>query len=389
MTAETFDHNSARRPGTLAARAGVCQDPAYGAVMAPLYVSSNFAFEGFEKKGRYDYGRSGNPTRDLLAQALTQLEGGAGAVVTASGMAAIDLALSSLGPEDLLIAPHDAYAGTLRLLAGRAQRGAYRFALVDQTDPRALAEAMDRNPAMVLIETPSNPLLRIVDIAAVAEAAHAAGAKVLVDNTFMSPALQRPLDLGADLVVHSTTKYLNGHSDVVGGAVVTADKQDAEDLAAWANSTGVTGSPFDAWLTLRGLRTLFARVERQQASAGRIAAFLAAHPAVATVHYPGLDSHPGHALAARQQRGFGSMVSFEPKGGAEAVEPLLDRLSLFILAESLGGVESLIDHPVTMTHAEMGPAALEAAGVGPGLLRLSIGLEDCDDLIADLDHGLG
>jgi cystathionine gamma-synthase len=377
------------RPATLAARAGVDRDPAFAAVMPPIYLSSTYAFEALGKKGPYDYGRSGNPTRDLLAEALAGLEGGAGAVVTATGMAAVDLAFSQLRPGDLVVAPHDCYAGSRRLLDGRAARGALQALFVDQTDPQALAAALERRPAMVLVETPSNPLLRIVDIAAVCRGAHAVGAKVVVDNTFLSPALQSPLELGADLVVHSTTKYLNGHSDVVGGAVVARQAADAEALAAWANATGVTGAPFDAWLTLRGLRTLFVRLERQQASAGRIAAFLEAHPGIARVHYPGLASHPGHELAARQQRGPGAMVSFELKGGLGAIERLLPRLRLFLLAESLGGVESLVDHPASMTHAEMGAEGLKAAGIGEGLLRLSIGLEDPEDLIADLERGLG
>ena len=377
------------RPATLAARAGVARDPAFAAVMPPIYLSSTYAFEGLGKKGPYDYGRAGNPTRELLAQALAGLEGGAGAVVTASGMAAVDLALSQLRPGDLVVAPHDCYAGSRRLLDGRAARGAFEALFVDQGDPQALAAALERRPAMVLVETPSNPLLRIVDIAAVCEAAHAVGAKVVVDNTFLSPALQRPIALGADLVVHSTTKYLNGHSDVVGGAVIAREAADAEALAAWANAAGVTGAPFDAWLTLRGLRTLFVRLERQQASAGRIAGFLAGHPAVARVHYPGLASHPGHELAARQQRGPGAMVSFELKGGMQAVETLLPRLRMFLLAESLGGVESLIDHAASMTHAELGPEGLRDAGIGESLLRLSIGLEDPQDLIEDLARGLG
>jgi cystathionine gamma-synthase len=389
MSAQTPSPPNARlSPATIAARAGVDQDPAHGAVMPPLYLSTNYAFEGFGRKRRYDYGRSGNPTRDLLGQALSELEGGAGAVITASGMAAVDLCLHRLAPSDLVVAPHDSYAGSLRLLKARAERGQFRLIAVDQTNPGALEAALAQRPALVLVETPSNPLVRITDIAAVAKAAHTAGAKVVVDNTFLSPALQRPLTLGADLVVHSTTKYLNGHSDVVGGAVIARDPADAEALAAFANACGVTGSPFDAWLTLRGLRTLFVRLERQQSSARRVAELLADHPAVARVHYPGLEAHPQYALAGRQQQGPGAMVSFELKGGEGAVRRLLEGLSLFVLAESLGGVESLVDHPASMTHAEMGPEGLKTAGIGAGLLRLSIGLEDPGDLTSDLSRAL-
>ena len=372
------------RDATLAVRAGVDRDPAFAAVMPPLYLSTNFAFAGFGQKRRYDYGRSGNPTRDLLAEALAALEGGAGAVVTASGMAAIDLALCSLKAGELVIAPHDSYAGSRRLLEGRARAGGWRALFVDQTDSGAFAQALSQGPKLVLAETPSNPLMRIVDIAAAARAAHAAGAKLVVDNTFLSPALQRPLELGADLVVHSTTKYLNGHSDVVGGAVIARTTEDAEALAAWANATGVTGAPFDSWLTLRGLRTLFVRIERQQATAERLAEALSGHAAVARVHYPGLKSHPGHEIAARQQRGPGAMLSLELSGGEAAARRLIGALKLFVLAESLGGVESLVDHPAGMTHAEMGPEAQAEAGIGPGLLRMSIGLEHPEDLEADL-----
>lgn len=375
-------------PRTLAARTGVDQDTAHGAVMPPLYLSSNYAFAGFEQKRRYDYSRSGNPTRDVLAETLAGLEGGAGCVVTATGMAAVDLPLSLLSPGDLLIAPHDCYGGTHRLLTARAKKGCFRVAFVDQNDGDALDAALADGARLVLVETPSNPLLRVVDVAEVCRRAHAVGARVVADNTFLSPALQRPLELGADIVVHSTTKYINGHSDVVGGAVISADPAVHDELAWWANCLGVTGSPFDAYLTLRGVRTLFARIERQQATADAVARVLAAHPAVRVVHYPGLASHPGHALAARQQSGFGAMLSFELEGGVEAARVLVETLRIFTLAESLGGVESLIAHPATMTHAAMTPEARRIAGIGDGLLRLSVGLEHQDDLIADLTDAL-
>ncbi|PZN99685.1 MAG: O-succinylhomoserine (thiol)-lyase [Alphaproteobacteria bacterium] len=375
-------------PRTIAARHGVDTDTAHGSVMPPLYLSSNYSFAGFEQKRKYDYSRSGNPTRDVLAETLAELEGGAGCVVTATGMAAVDLPLSLLDPGDLLIAPHDCYGGTHRLLCARARKGHFEVLWVDQGDPAALDRAMALNPKMVLIETPSNPLLRVVDVADICARAHRVGAKVVADNTFLSPALQTPIALGADIVVHSTTKYINGHSDVVGGAVIAADPADHAELAWWANCLGVTGSPFDAYLTLRGVRTLFARIERQQTTAAHVAELLEAHPAVKAVHYPGLKSHPGHELAARQQQGPGAMLSFELVGGVDAVRAIIENLEVFTLAESLGGVESLIAHPATMTHAAMTPEARKVAGITDGLLRLSVGLEHQDDLIADLVQAL-
>jgi len=375
-------------PRTIAARHGVDTDTAHGSVMPPLYLSSNYSFAGFEQKRKYDYSRSGNPTRDVLAETLAELEGGAGCVVTATGMAAVDLPLSLLDPGDLLIAPHDCYGGTHRLLCARARKGHFEVLWVDQGDPAALDRALALNPKMVLIETPSNPLLRVVDVADICARAHRVGAKVVADNTFLSPALQTPIALGADIVVHSTTKYINGHSDVVGGAVIAADPADHAELAWWANCLGVTGSPFDAYLTLRGVRTLFARIERQQTTAAHVAELLEAHPAVKAVHYPGLKSHPGHDLAARQQQGPGAMLSFELVGGVDAVRAIIENLEVFTLAESLGGVESLIAHPATMTHAAMTPEARKVAGITDGLLRLSVGLEHQDDLIADLVQAL-
>ncbi|WP_313576942.1 cystathionine gamma-synthase [Brevundimonas sp.] len=375
-------------PRTIAARSGVDTDTAHGAVMPALYLSSNYSFAAFGQPRKYDYSRSGNPTRDVLAETLAELEGGAGAVITATGMAAVDLPLSLLEPGDLLIAPHDCYGGTHRLLCARARKGHFRVSFVDQNDSVALDAALADGCKLVLVETPSNPLLRVTDIAEVCRRAHAVGAKVVCDNTFLSPALQRPLELGADIVVHSTTKYINGHSDVVGGAVVAADPADHEKLAWWANCLGVTGSPFDAYQTLRGLRTLFTRIERQQATASLVAAVLELHPAVKAVHYPGLTSHPGHALAARQQSGPGAMLSFELNGGTEAVRQVIEQLDVFTLAESLGGVESLVAHPATMTHAAMTPEARVTAGITDGLLRLSVGLEHQDDILADLTQAL-
>jgi cystathionine gamma-synthase len=375
-------------PETIAVANGIGEDTAFGAVTPPLYLSSTFTFEGFERPRQYDYTRSGNPTRDLLAGTIAQLEGGAGAVIVATGMAAVDLSLASVEPGELIVAPHDCYAGTWRLLNARQAKRQFDVVFVDQSNPEELAAAMARSPKLVLIETPSNPLMRVVDISAVAASAKAAGAKTIVDNTFLSPALQRPIPLGADLVVHSTTKFLNGHSDVVGGVVVAANQRDAEELQYWANTTGVTGSPFDAFLTLRGVRTLFARVEAQQRTTASVVAFLNRHPAVRAVHYPGLSTHPGYEIARSQQSGFGSMLSFEIVGGADAVRRLVETVELFTLAESLGGIESLVSHPVTMTHVSMSPDARRAAGINDSLVRLSIGLENEADLLADLESGL-
>jgi cystathionine gamma-synthase len=370
-------------------RAGIDADTAFGAVTPPLVLSSNFSFAGFDRKRRYDYTRSGNPTRDQLAEALAELEGGAGAVVTATGMAAITLVLEALlQPGDRLVVTHDCYGGSWRLFDALARKGRFELALVDLADARALAAALATPTTLVWIETPSNPLLRITDLSAVIAAAHAAGALALVDNTFLSPALQRPIEHGADFVLHSTTKYINGHSDVVGGAVVARDAARHEALAWWANALGLTGSPFDSFLTLRGLRTLDARLRVHQENAAALAERLQRHPACAAVHYPGLASHPGHALAARQQHGFGAMVSLELAGGVPAVRAFLDGLQHFTLAESLGGVESLVAHPATMTHAAMSAEARRVAGIGEGLLRLSVGIEALEDLEADLGAAL-
>jgi cystathionine gamma-synthase len=374
---------------TRAVRAGIDSDTAYGAVTPPIVLSSNFSFAGFGEKRQYDYTRSGNPTRDLLGEALAELEGGAGGVVTSTGMSAITLLLHALLKQgERLVVPHDAYGGSWRLFNALANKGAFELSTVDLTDPRALAEALALKPAVVWIETPSNPLLRITDLRFVIEAAHAAGARVVVDNTFLSPALQRPIEFGADYVIHSTTKYINGHSDVVGGAVVAKDAEQHQQLAWWANALGLTGSPFDSFLTLRGLRTLDARLRVHQENTHALIALLQDHPAVRKLHYPGLASHPGHALAARQQKGYGAMLSLELEGGEEAVRAFVDGLAYFTLAESLGGVESLVAHPATMTHAAMTPEARAAAGIGDGLVRLSVGIEHADDLVADIAAGL-
>jgi cystathionine gamma-synthase len=373
---------------TRTVRAALETDTQHGAVVPPIHLTSTFAFGGYGEKREYDYSRSGNPTRDALGRALAELEGGAGAVVTASGMGAVSLVTQLFQPAQRAVVPHDCYGGTYRLFNALNLRGALQVQFVDFQDDAALGAALAARPALVWIETPSNPLLRIVDIAATAARAHAVGAMVVADNTFLSPVWQRPLELGADLVIHSTTKYLNGHSDVVGGAVIAATPELHEQVKWWGNCIGVTGAPFDSFLTLRGLRTLHARMRAHGENAARIAEVLAGHRAVAQVYYPGLDTHPGHAMARRQQHGFGAMLSFELAGGLNHVKALLANLELFSLAESLGGVESLVAHPASMTHAAMDESARERAGISASLLRLSIGIEDGDDLARDLVTGL-
>ena len=374
---------------TKAVRAGIDQDSSFGAVVPPIVLSSNFSFAGFDQKREYDYTRSGNPTRDLLGNALAELEGGAGGVVTSTGMGAINLVVNALlQPGDVLVVPHDCYGGSWRLFNALAKKGAFELVTADLTSPTSLGEALSRSPKLVWIETPSNPLLRITDLRHVIEASHKVGALAVVDNTFLSPALQQPIAFGADFVVHSTTKYINGHSDVVGGAVISKDPDQHTQITWWANALGLTGSPFDSFLTLRGLRTLPARLRVHQENTQDIVAFLREHPLVTALHYPGLESHPGHHIAARQQQGFGAMLSFEIEGGTDAVKIFVESLQCITLAESLGGVESLIAHPATMTHAAMTPEARQAAGISDGLLRLSVGIEDANDLIADLSVAL-
>ncbi len=379
---------SGRQPQTLAARSGLGTDSGHGAVVPPLHLSSTFTFDGFGNKRDYDYSRSGNPTRDTLATAIAELEDGAAATITSSGMAAIHLVCQLLNPGDLVIAPHDCYGGTHRLLSALHRRGHCRVLFANLTDTRLLPDLFSRAPKMVLVETPSNPLLRLTDISAVSTLCRQHGALLVADNTFLSPAWQRPIELGADLVVHSTTKYLNGHSDVVGGAVVVRDEALAEEVAWWGNCTGVTGAPFDSFLTLRGLRTLLVRARAHEENARRIAGFLASDARVPKVYYPGLPDHPGHDLARAQQHGFGAMISLELAGGEPAVRAFLNGLEHFFLAESLGGVESLVAHPASMTHAAMSPEDQATAGITESLVRLSVGIESADDLLADLDEAL-
>jgi cystathionine gamma-synthase len=375
-------------PKTRAVRAALDSDTQFGAVVPPIHLTSTFSFAAFGQKRAYDYSRSGNPTRDALAGALAELEGGAGAVVTASGMGAVGLVTQLFRPGQIAVVPHDCYGGTYRLFNALRERGSLDVRFVDFQQPEALAGALAERPALVWVETPSNPLLRIVDLRAVASAAHEAGAIVAADNTFLSPVWQQPLSLGADVVVHSTTKYLNGHSDVVGGVAIAATSELHEWLAWWANCIGVTGAAFDSYLTLRGLRTLHARMRAHGENATEIARMLELHPAVARVYYPGLTSHPGHDLARSQQQGFGAMVGVELEGSIEQVRAFLGGLQLFSLAESLGGVESLVAHPASMTHAAMDPAARARAGISDTLVRLSVGIEDTGDLLHDLEAGL-
>lgn len=377
---------SARTRGV---RAGINTDTAFGAVVPPLVLSSNFSFAGYAEPRKYDYTRSGNPTRDLLGDALSDLEGGAGGVITATGMGAITLCLNALlSPGDTLVIPHDCYGGSWRLFDSLSAKGAFELVTVDFGDGDAVANALALRPAVVWLETPSNPLLRITDIRAVAGAAHEAGAIVVADNTFLSPALQRPLELGADVVVHSTTKYINGHSDVVGGAVVAGTTDLHETFTWWANVLGLTGSPFDSYLTVRGLRTLHARLRVHEENTEALVRSLVRHPAVSAVHHPGLPDHPGHQIALSQQDGFGAIIGVELAGGIPAVKAFVEGLTCFTLAESLGGVESLIAHPTTMTHASMTPEARAVAGISDGLLRISVGIEDATDLVADLHAAL-
>jgi cystathionine gamma-synthase len=375
-------------PDTRAVRAGLESCDVTGAVVPPLHLSSTYAFRGFGDKRKYDYSRSGNPTRDLLAEALADLEGGAGAVITGSGMGAITLVGHLLPVGARVIAPHDCYGGTFRLLTAWKKRNELDVEFVDFGDAAAVTAAIAKPAALVWIETPSNPLLRITDIADIATRAHTVGAIVVADNTFLSPGWQRPLELGADIVVHSTTKYINGHSDVVGGAVIAKTRELADQLGWWGNCLGITGSAFDSYLTLRGLRTLHVRLREHGRNAEAVAEFLSRQPQVKRVYYPGLANHPGHDIARRQQSGFGAIVTLEVAAGIDGARRFSEALELFSLAESLGGVESLVAHPATMTHAAMAPEARAAAGLVDGLLRLSIGIESTDDLLRDLRNGV-
>jgi cystathionine gamma-synthase len=373
---------------TRSVRAGLESDEVTGAVVPPIHLSSTYAFRGYGDKRPYDYSRSGNPTRDLLGAALADLEGGAGGVITGTGMGAITLVGHVLPQGARIVAPHDCYGGTFRLFTAWNKRNELKVDFVRFGDAKELDAALAQKTDLLWIETPSNPLLRITDIEAMVAKVKGKGTLVVVDNTFLSPAWQQPLALGADIVVHSTTKYINGHSDVVGGAVIAKNKELHEQLAWWGNALGLTGSAFDSYLTLRGLRTLDARLAVHGRNSVELANWLAAQPGINKVYYPGLPSHPGHEVAKRQQSGFGAIITIELDGGAEAVKRFVEGMRYFSLAESLGGVESLVAHPGTMTHAAMAPEARAAAGLVDGLLRLSVGIEDVEDLKSDLAEAL-
>ncbi|WP_375752292.1 O-succinylhomoserine (thiol)-lyase [Vibrio sp. HN007] len=378
---------SQRKPSTIAVRTGIESDTQYNAVVPPIYLSTNYSFPEFGDVPKYDYTRSGNPNRGLLEQALYELESGKGAVVTNCGTSALNLMVSAfLGPDDLILAPNDCYGGTYRLFNTRAQKGDFKVQFIDQTDDEAFDAAIALKPKLILLETPSNPLVRVVDIAKACEKAKAVGALVAVDNTFLTPIYQKPIELGADLVIHSMTKYLNGHSDVIGGVIITKSEEHAEELGWWGNCIGATGTPFDSYMTLRGLRTLGARMKAHEESSLAVLEFLKKQPLVGSIYHPSLKDHPGHEIAKKQQTGFGSMLSFEFAGSFKQLKQFVGELQLFSLAESLGGVESLICHPASMTHRAMGEKALEEAGVSQSLLRLSVGLEDSVDLINDLEN---
>jgi cystathionine gamma-synthase len=378
-----------KRRRTAIIQAGIGEDTAHNAVIPPLYLSSTFEIDGIGDAPDFQYSRTKNPTRDQLAKAMTELEGGVGAVVTSSGMAAITLFLHLLNPDDLLFAPYDCYGRAYRLLVTLADKGHFRLKFIDQYNADAVAQAFaEDTPKMVFIESPSNPVMRIADIGDIAARAKAAGAITVCDNTFLSPMLQQPLALGADIVMHSTTKFINGHSDVVGGCVVTNNEDILTDLEFWANSLGVIGAPFDSFMTLRGMRTLELRVHRAEENAAKIVSLLNVHECIENVYYPGLSTHTGHEIVKKQQEGFGSMLSFTLKGGLPAVKKFVDALEVFRLAQSLGGTESLINHPATMTHVSMGEEARAKAGVTDGLLRLSVGVEHIEDLAQDLERAL-
>jgi len=377
---------SEKNKATIAVRNGVDADKHHGAVVPPIYLSTTYSFADFDTKRAYDYGRSGNPNRDILADTLAELEGGARGIITATGMAAVHLATQLLNNDDTLVIPHDCYGGSYRLFKSLEKRGLLKLKVLDLTKPESLEQILTIKPKLIWIETPSNPVLRLTDIKAVTDIAKQCGALVAADNTFLSPALQNPIKFGVDIVVHSTTKYINGHSDVVGGAVVAATQELGDELAWWANNIGITGAPFDSYLTLRGLRTLNVRLKQHQENALAIAKYLESSEYVSQVYYPGLESHPQHALAKAQQLGFGGMVSFDIKGDVDDAAAFLTSLKEFSLAESLGGVESLICHPATMTHAGMEAQARLEAGVGDTLIRISVGIEDIEDLLADFER---
>ena len=374
---------------TRAIHVGQDPDPATGATIVPIYQTSTYTQEAPGQHKGYEYSRTGNPTRTALEECVAALEGAGHGLAFASGLAATTAVMSLLSPGDHIVAGDDLYGGSYRLFDKVLQKSnGLDFTFVDTTDPEGVEAALRPETKMLWIETPTNPMLTISDIALLSEMAHGRGATVAVDNTFASPYFQQPLSLGADIVVHSTTKYMGGHSDVVGGAAVTSDSDLHARMAFYQNAAGAVPGPFDSWIVLRGLKTLAVRMRQHEENALAVARFLQDHPQVATVNYPGLPSHPQHELAKRQMDGFSGMVSFTLKGGAEAAYAAVQKTEVFHFAESLGGVESLITHPATMTHAAIPKEQREARGVTDGLLRLSVGIEDADDLVADLEQAI-
>ena len=374
---------------TFTVRAGLESDEQFGAVIPPIYLTSTFAFKQFGVEQQYDYTRTANPTRDALAEAVSALEGGYGATVTSSGMSAITLVTSWLNPNDYVLIPHDCYGGTFRLFSRLAQRGLLRVKYVDQSDLNLLQQTVNQyKPKIVLVETPSNPLLHVVDIQAISKIINQSNTLLIVDNTFLTPIFQTPINLGADLVIHSSTKYINGHSDVVGGIVVAKNETLHQTMQEWANILGLSGAPFDSYLTLRGLRTLQLRMQAHEKNALALAQVLSEHSSVEEVYYPGLTSHPSYAIAKKQQSGFGGILSFEIKNGLQQVRKFFKNLENFSLAESLGGFESLVCHPYTMTHAALSSEEKDKAGISKTLIRISVGIEQQEDITRNILQAL-
>tara|TARA_B100001113_G_scaffold244900_1_gene201508 strand:- start:513 stop:1667 length:1155 start_codon:yes stop_codon:yes gene_type:complete len=374
---------------TIAAKAGIGSDAHHGSIVPPLYLSSNFKYEELGKEQEYEYTRETNPSRDHLIKALTHLEDGVGGEVLSSGMAAITLVANILNINSKVILPHDCYGGTHRLFSSLAEKGILDAYFINQGEKSFCEKTIGEiNPDLIWIETPSNPLLQAVDIKKISKEAKACDALVAVDNTFLSPSLQNPLKLGADIVMHSTTKYINGHSDVIGGALITNDLEILSKLKFWANCLGITGSPFDSYLTLRGLRTLGIRMEKHEKNATAIVELISAHPKIKKIYYPGLPSHPSHAIAKKQQSGFGGMLSFEILGDLAGVKNFIEGMNTLPLAASLGGFESLVSHPYTMTHGNLTPDQKKEVGISESLIRISAGLENTEDLLEAVNLGL-
>lgn len=374
---------------TIASKAGVGTDKQHGAIIPPLYLTSNFEYDKIGGKQEYEYTRQANPTRDHLIAALTDLEDGLGGEILSSGMAAITLVANILQLKSRVILPHDCYGGTFRLFSTLAKKGILEVYFVNQGPDTFLKETINEiNPDLIWVETPSNPLLQAVDIQEISEQAKKCNSLVAVDNTFLSPSLQNPLKLGADIVIHSTTKYINGHSDVIGGAVITNNPEVLSELKFWSNTLGITGSPFDSYLTLRGLRTLGIRMQQHEKNAVAIVELLSNHPKVGNVYYPGLSDHPSHSIAKKQQSGFGGMLSFELNDGLSEVESFIKAVNILPLAASLGGFESLISHPYTMTHGDLTSDQKKEIGISENLIRISAGLENTDDLLDAIKNAL-